>query len=473
MVVQMIRDFQPLWGAGVAPTSAGITPTSAGMHKLKLVLRAVQERCTCYCKVLVNRKFLWYNRAMLQRIFALVFIFICTAVAWFVLGATIMHRTQSSGAGLKGRVASTWGGPHEQRPPEATWQEERTVEDESVENGKKVVHKRTETITHTMPLERSRATADLTLDYRQKGLMWYSTYSVSFAAAYTFRNTSNREQMAHFALKYPAAQAVYDGLEMAVDGKPLTVRTGDGDARAEAPVAAGAVVEFRAAYRSKGLDRWSYAFGEKVAEANDFGLVMRTNFRDIDFPDNTLSPTVKRERPGGWELEWNYKRLLSGFPIAMAMPEKLQPGPLAGEISFFAPVSLFFFFFILWLITTLRGINLHPMNYFFLACAFFAFHLLLAYLADHISIHAAFALSALVSLALVISYLRLVVGIRFAAREAALAQSVYLVLFSYAFFFKGYTGLAVTIGAILTLFVTMQATGRVRWESVARPPETK
>ena len=43
------------------------------------------------------------------------------------------------------------------------------------------------------------------------------------------------------------------------------------------------------------------------------------------------------------------------------------------------------------------------------------------------------------------------------------AQLVYLVLFSYAFFFRGYTGLAITIGAIVTLFLAMQATGRIRW----------
>jgi hypothetical protein len=52
----------------------------------------------------------------------------------------------------------------------------------------------------------------------------------------------------------------------------------------------------------------------------------------------------------------------------------LQPGPLAGQISYFAPVSLFFFFFLIFIITTLRGIDLHPMNDFFLAAAFFAFH---------------------------------------------------------------------------------------------------
>ena len=115
------------------------------------------------------------------------------------------------------------------------------------------------------------------------------------------------------------------------------------------------------------------------------------------------------------------------------------------------------------IITTIRGVNLHPMNYFFLAAAFFAFHLLMAYLVDHISIHAAFFISAAVSLALVISYMRLVVGPRFALVECGIAQFVYLVLFSYAFFFKGFTGLAVTIGSVATLFVVMQMTGRINW----------
>jgi VIT1/CCC1 family predicted Fe2+/Mn2+ transporter len=43
---------------------------------------------------------------------------------------------------------------------------------------------------------------------------------------------------------------------------------------------------------------------------------------------------------------------------------------------------------------------------------------------------------------------------------------VFLVLFSYAFFFEGYTGLTVTIGAIVTLFALMQLTGRVDWGEV-------
>ena len=53
--------------------------------------------------------------------------------------------------------------------------------------------------------------------------------------------------------------------------------------------------------------------------------------------------------------------------------------------------------------------------------------------------------------------------------DAGLTQLIYLVLFSYAFFFEGFTGLAVTIGAILTLFVVMQMTGRLKWEEKFNP----
>ena len=105
-------------------------------------------------------------------------------------------------------------------------------------------------------------------------------------------------------------------------------------------------------------------------------------------------------------------------------------------------------------------------SYLFLAGAFFAFHLLFAYSVDHLPVVPAFALASVVSMVLVVSYLRLVVSSRFAFVEAALAQLVYLVGFSLAHFFDGFTGLTVTVLSIATLFVLMQVTGRVRWAEV-------
>ena len=73
--------------------------------------------------------------------------------------------------------------------------------------------------------------------------------------------------------------------------------------------------------------------------------------------------------------------------------------------------------FLLFVFTTLRKVNIHPMNYFFVSAAFFSFHLLLAYLVDHVNIHVAFLISSALSIFLVISYMQLVVGRRFAFLE--------------------------------------------------------
>jgi len=302
----------------------------------------------------------------------------------------------------------------------------------------------------------------LDLEHRQKGLLWYSTYKVAFVADYFLQNTTDEENI-DVVVHLPTAQASYDEVAVTLDGTVLPLVNEKSSLRSRARIARGETAVLTVKYRSQGLESWRYQFGEGVAQVRNFQLKLTTNFRDIDFPDNTLSPALKQETKNGWELTWVSKNLLSGFQIGMILPEKLQPGPLAGRISYFAPVSLLFFFFIMFMITAMRGIDLHPMNYFFLACAFFSFHLLLAYLVDHISIHAAFILCSIVSMALVISYLRLVVGMRFAAVEAGTAQLIYLVLFSYAFFFKGFSGLAVTIGSIITLFLVMQLTGRIRW----------
>jgi hypothetical protein len=298
-----------------------------------------------------------------------------------------------------------------------------------------------EQVSATLPLESSKLDVSLALEHRQKGLLWYSTCTVGFSGVYAVRNDSGEERTVTFDWPFPAQKAIHDDLAISVDGELLPFQNDTVSAATKTHLAAGATRTFQVSYRSHGLDLWAYDFGENVSQVHDFNLRMTTNFRDIDFPDNSLSPVEKHETGNGWLLIWRYKNLVSGYNIAMAMPAKLQPGPLAGQISYFAPVSLFFFFFVMLIITTLHGLDLHPMNYFFLATAFFAFHLLLAYLVDHISIHVAFVICSIVSVGLVVSYLRLVVGMRFAAREAGIVQLIYLVL-SYAFFFKGFTGLA-------------------------------
>ena len=399
---------------------------------------------------------------MIRTVIAIIFIFICTTIGWIILGATIEHRTFAAGRGLGPRVASSWGSPQQQSPPAATSDLVITKVVREVVNGENIARPVTETITTPLQLERSRIAVGLDLEQRKKGLLWFPTYRVAFRGDYVFRNTTESEDVT-LALTFPAADAIYDDLTFVVDGHPVRTNAVNGVVAATVSVPKGGVVRLQTGYRSQGLSTWTYSFGEGVSQVRDFQLDMTTDFEKIDFPAGTLSPTTKAATRDGWKLAWRYGNLVTGSRVGMELPEKIQPGPLAGRISFFAPVSLLFFFFLMLIITTLRRIRLHPMHYFFLAASFFSFHLLLGYLVDHISIHVALVIASVVSLFLVISYLRIAIGPRFAFVEAGLTQLVYLVGFSYAFFLEGFTGLAITIGAIVTLFVVMQLTARIDW----------
>lgn len=405
---------------------------------------------------------------MIKRLFAIGFIFCCVSVAWFVLAGATLTRTNSADSSLKSRVAQLWGAPQAQLPPALTAWEIVSRKVESVEDGKKIVKTVEEKLVEKLTLDSSDIKVTLTLDHRQKGLLWYSTYGVQFGATYTVTNTSKTKRDVEIALPFPARRAVFDDLRFELEGAQWITQPAPGEEKmvGHARLNPGEQAILRVGYRSQGLDRWSYSFGGGVSEVRDFRLAMKTNFEAIDFPEDAISPVSKERSDNGWALKWEYRHLVSGVNIAMAMPEKLQPGPLASQIAAFAPVSLFFFIVVLLTIGIVRNVDLHPMHFFFLAASFFAFHLLFAYLADQVSIHAAFAVAAAVSMVLTISYLRVVFGAAFAFLAAGTAQLVYLVLFSYAFFFKGLTGLAITVGAIATLFVLMQVTARVNWNAV-------
>jgi hypothetical protein len=388
---------------------------------------------------------------MQKRIVPLVAIFVCTSLAWIILGGVTAGRTFQQDAKLRQAVGQLWGTAQKQQAP--------SVYSRSP-NGDK-----SESKPRPITLEGSDIKVGLRLDHRKKGLLWYSTYRVGFSAKYLVVNSSEEKRDIFFNYAFPSAKGIYDGFSFAVNGEQLRdLQPTGGTIAKKLNFGPGETKTVEIAYESQGMDEWWYLFGSDVSQIRNFKLTMTTDFKDIDFPDNSISPTAKNEKGKGWELKWEYDNLISGIQIGMDMPQKLNPGPFASKVSFFAPVSLFLFLFIMFIITTGRNIKIHPMNYFFISAAFFSFHLLLAYLVDHIDIYLAFAICSAVSILLVVSYMRLVAGARFALLETGLSQFVYLVLFSYVFFFEGYTGLAITIGCILTLFVVMQFTGKIDWE---------
>ena len=408
-----------------------------------------------------------------RRLLAIALIFLMTAVAWFALGSSLVIRTGEFDGALRKEVALLWGAPHVQVAPEAWVARPREVTETVVEKdgaGRDTTRQvRRSTVEWApAPLHQTRADAALDLEHRQKGLLWYDTYTVAFRGSYVFQNPDAEPRDVRVKFSFPAEHAIYDGFTILVNGVAAP-RGGDLTREVEtmAVLAPNGQLTLDVAYSSRGLDDWRYALASNgVADVRDFLLTVSTNVSDVDFPAGTMSPTTRAAAGSGWALTWQFANLVTGQSIGVDLPERLNPGPLAARITFFAPVSLLFFLAVMVVLDVLSGDSLHPMNYVFISAAFFAFHLLLAYLVDQVSVHVAFVVAAAVSVALVASYLRAIGGLRARVGQAVAAQAVYLIAFSYAFFFEGYTGLAVTIGAVITLFVLMQMTARVRWSEI-------
>lgn len=408
-----------------------------------------------------------------SRLLAVMFIFACTCVAWLTLGASVQHRSGETDHQLAQEVTRLWGGHHQQAPPEV-WVERAGQEVETVQEKDEEGTLRTRKVTRNvvrrvpLPLESSRVAMDLKLEPRRKGLLWYDTWVGEYRALYTVRNPDDTARTVGVRFPFPAAEAIYDGFRLRMNDRDLAFG-GDleRDASARVTLPGRAEGHLEVEYRTRGLGPWVYALGAgAVQQVRDLELVLTTDFDGVDFPAGTLSPTTMEREPPGRRLTWRFESLVTGQKIGVDPPGRLNPGPFAARVTFFAPVALLFFMTVLVILGMVHGPSLHPMHWFFLSAAFFAFHLLLAYLVDHVNVHLAFALSAATSLFLVVSYLRIVAGTRYALWRAGLAQVVFLVLFGYSFFLEGYTGLTITIGAIVTLFVLMQSTARVDWAEV-------
>jgi hypothetical protein len=168
---------------------------------------------------------------------------------------------------------------------------------------------------------------------------------------------------------------------------------------------AGSTEEVTVSYNAVGQTNWIYDLSQ-LSRMRNVDLTMSTNFEDIDFPAGSSSALDRplNTKSKGWNLQWKYSDVIGIRSIGMAMPKVLNPAPVASRISFFAPVSLVFFFAVLIILSMVKKITLHPMNYFFLSAGGFAFQLLFAYLLDQLSIHLAFGIAASVSLALLMAF---------------------------------------------------------------------
>lgn len=404
----------------------------------------------------------------MKRLVAIGIIWLGCAIAWLILGSAMVVRSGEASKEMTEEVQKLWGPAMVQLPPRAL----AALPAPAPAEGAQTPAQGELAVAPKASLDGSDIEVNLALTHRQKGLLWFPTYAVDFAAKYAFVN--NAEDAATYTLEFPlhSGEVVYDGFAVTDEaGQLVDVAIREGGARWQISMEAGERRQFGVRYKSRGTSQWHYQLTAGTGKVKNFRLTLDTDFGDIDFLPGSLSPSKKTVEEAAFHGDWMFDSLIASSSIGVELPQKTNPGPLASRITFFAPVGLLFFFFVVAIFAAAQRREIHPLNYLFFGCAFFAYHLLFSYLVDHLDIGPSLAIASVVSVVLVVTYARLFVGWKFALREMGIAMALYLVLFSVTFLWKGFTGLSITVGAILSLFVMMQITGRARWADALKGNE--
>ena len=311
------------------------------------------------------------------------------------------------------------------------------------------------------------------MDQRKKGNLWFPSFKAKFSAQYEFKikevqKDKNRQYYLYTTLG--SSNSIYNDIQLSINNEKISnviplIRKKE----IKISPSKDGIVTLGLSYESTGMENLIYYItpdNDDINQINDFSLKMITDFKNYDFPKDMMSPLEKKEIDNGYELIWKFNKAVTGKDIGIVIPNKLNPGEIVSRVTFFAPVSLLFFFIVLFVISIILKVDMHPMNYFFLAATFFSFHLMYSYFSDHINIYLTFAIASFVSLVLTITYLRIFTPSKMAYLYAPLTQFIYLIIFSFSFFFKGMTGVIVTICSVITLFILMQLTAKVNWENI-------
>ncbi len=144
---------------------------------------------------------------MIKGMAAIVFIYLCIAAAWIILGTTVAERTNTQDERLKSAVGQLWGTTQRQPAPKVYYQTVKQTKVKTTNGVETSSEIKTETTDHFLLLDASKIDVSLQLGHRQKGLLWYSTYHVKFSGAYRVVNSTEEPREIFFDCAFPTKEA--------------------------------------------------------------------------------------------------------------------------------------------------------------------------------------------------------------------------------------------------------------------------
>ena len=364
-----------------------------------------------------------------------------------VISAQISNRSTFANSELRKDVLDRWGAPIAQPAPSV-----RAVASGSVFNA-----------LQPMALDRQTIAVDAAMNYRKRGLFYFSGFDLAFRGQYELENREAHaiDLVFVFPIEARKNQVLLSDLAFTVNGEKAPIDlSGAGDRLVWTGRARpGERLRWEISFRGRGLESFVYALDPKL-RVNGFKLTFHVaGGANYDYPAGVVpAGSVIAER-GGATLGWEYGSLESGVPVGLVLPSEQAWDSVIGTMVRRAWAPFIPFLLVILCAGLFHGRPLRAWQLQLAAAWYGLFFVLTAYLAAFLHFYLAYAISLSVNVLLLFVYLRGLAG-RSAAWIGVAAAGAFLFLPTLAVILEGFTGLIYTLEIALGLAGLMIFTTR-------------
>jgi hypothetical protein len=368
-----------------------------------------------------------------------------------VVSGALVHRIEDRRGFADGElhrdVMERWGAPIQQPMPSV-----RYVPTGTVFNA-----------LEPLPLTRQAVTVDAAMNYRKRGLVYFSGFDFRFAGEFDTENPFDRDVDVAFVfpISLEKNRVLLSELAFTVNGAAAPVELGEagdkllwtGRLRPKEKLA------FRVAFKGRGLDAFTYSMDPGAAVRNVTLDVTIRGGDNFDYADGVVPATTVSRTQDAVKLAWRFDSLESGIPVGVVLPSERSFDAIIATFVARSWAGFLLFFGGLVALSLHHGRPPRIFESYLFAAAYALFFVLVAYLAAYVHFYVAWALALAITGGLLCGYAALLLP-RGAWKPVAGLAIGCLAVPTLAVILQGYTGLLYTLEALALVAALMVASAR-------------
>ena len=359
-----------------------------------------------------------------------------------VIGSQIVNRHNFANSELHHDVMDRWGAPIIQAVPSL-----RFVQSGTVFNN-----------LHTMPFEEQKIYLDTKMNYRKRGLVYFSGFDFHFKGKYQIQNSEGYDIdiVFVFPLDLQKNKILLSDLTFNVNDKVAKINLNE---NSDKLIWTGRLKDkekliFSISYKGRGLDYFTYKLDPSLP-VNNFSMSMViSGGENIDYADGIVPANKTRIENDTIFLNWEYAALESGIPVGVVLPSQKSFDEIIFTMIKRSWIPFLLFYISIIVLSLYKRKNLYFYEGYLIAACYGFFFILLAYLAAFINFYAAYIISIISIGFLLYNYVKKIIS-KDVGKHVIYFIISFLCIPTLAVISQGYTGLIYSLEILIGLAVLM------------------